>query len=136
MRPAADLTRLWCIWELFVIHSTRSLKESICWSIKPFTMSNDNVQLAQAAEAFSVDDAGCYLPEDKECILGVIAKFQNGGKRAFEAKVCNAITELMVSRSVNRGAGRKLSSAGFSERSIRASIDATVTPTPTTRETI
>ena len=72
------LTRLWCLWELFVIHSIRSLREVIFWSVAPFTTS----KLLDAAKTFSVQDADCYIAKDKATINAMIEKFGSGGARA------------------------------------------------------
>ena len=88
---SADLSRLWCVWELFIIHSTRTLEELICWSISPFTLSDD---LPDASASFDLDKCGCFIPEDKASILGIIDAFSKGGAKAFEQRVGRALTAL------------------------------------------
>lgn len=88
---SADLSRLWCVWELFIIHSTRTLEELICWSIAPFTLSDD---LPNASASFDLDKCGCFIPEDKASILGIIDAFSKGGAKAFEQRVGRALTAL------------------------------------------
>ena len=97
------LSRLWCLWELFVIHTTRTLHDAIYWSVAPFTIEED---IVSAAASFSVAGAESYLSTDKEGIMRMIDKFSNGGSKAFERKVAE-MAELIVAETTGKKAGRR-----------------------------
>jgi hypothetical protein len=110
------LSRLWCLWELFVIHSTRSLRDAIYWSIAPFTIEGDILDLARN---FSVDQAESFSNTDKDAIVGMINKFSNGGSAAFERKmveVVHAIVDEKTGRAI--GGGRRLLPKAYSMRDV------------------
>jgi len=110
------LSRLWCLWELFVIHSTRSLRDAIYWSIAPFTIEGDILDLARN---FSVDQAESFSNTDKDAIVGMVNKFSNGGSAAFERKmveVVHAIVDEKTGRAI--GGGRRLLPKAYSMRDV------------------
>ena len=97
------LSRLWCLWELFVIHSTRSLRDAIYWSIAPFTIEEDILDLARN---FSVDQAESFSGKDKDAIISMINKFSNGGSAAFERKMVTVVHDI-VGEKTGRAIGGK-----------------------------
>ena len=97
------LSRLWCIWELFVIHMTRTLHDALYLSIAPFKLEEG---FLQATRDFTVRDAGCFSEKDKATITAVINRFEHGGTKAFEAKIAQVgakvVAEITGRRMVRR----------------------------------
>jgi len=98
------LSRLWCLWELFVIHSTRSLRDAIYWSIDPFTIEEDILDLARN---FSVDQAESFSNKDKQAIIGMISKFSNGGSAAFERRMVTVVHDIVFEKTGHAIGGRR-----------------------------
>ena len=98
------LSRLWCLWELFVIHSTRSLRDAIYWSIDPFTIEED---ILDVARNFSVDQAESFSNKDKQAIIGMISKFSNGGSAAFERRMVTVVHDIVFEKTGHAIGGRR-----------------------------
>ena len=94
------LSRLWCIWEMFVIHTTRTLHDALYLSIAPFKLDES---FRRVTQEFTVNSAGCFDEKDKATITAMIDKFEQGGTHAFEAKIAQrgvkVVAEITGQRS-------------------------------------
>ena len=83
--------------------ATRSLRDAIYWSIAPFTIEEDILDLARN---FSVDQAESFSGKDKDAIISMINKFSNGGSAAFERKMVTVVHDI-VGEKTGRAIGGK-----------------------------
>ena len=79
---ASYFSRLWCVWELFVVGAVSNFSSIIFWAIEPRQLRD----MGQETASFRVHEAGCYTPADKERIQGVVNLFE-GGVHGFEEKI-------------------------------------------------
>ena len=50
----------------------------------------------EATAAFTVKDAGCFNEKDKSTITAMIDKFEQGGTKAFEAKIAQVGSKVVA----------------------------------------
>ena len=67
-----------------MIHMTRTLHDALYLSIAPFKLEESVLQVTRD---FKVRDAGCFSEKDKATITAIIDRFEQGGTKAFEAKI-------------------------------------------------
>ena len=63
---------------------TRTLHDGLYLSISPFKLEDS---FLQATRDFTVTGAGCFNEKDKSTITAMIDRFEQGGTKAFEAKI-------------------------------------------------
>ena len=86
-----------------MIHSTRTLNDAIFWSVAPFRLEDE---FQEATQEFTVKQAGCFNEKDKTAITSMIDKFQNGGTKAFEAKIAQLGLKVVAETTGRKAASR------------------------------
>ena len=89
-----------------MIHMTRTLHDALYLSIAPFKLEESFLQVTRD---FKVRDAGCFSEKDKATITAIIDRFEQGGTRAFEAKIAQMGAKVVAEIS-GRRVGRRRSS--------------------------
>ena len=86
--------RLWCCWELFVLHAVHAsgFASVIFWSIAARKL----VDVLSETKDFRVADTGCYTEADRGRISAVIDTFK-GGVKGFESEMRQLAVKVVQS---------------------------------------
>ena len=78
-------TRLWCVWELYVIGETSGFAKLLVWTLGSKRLSDVDLETSR----FAVKNAGCYLAEDHAKIIHIIdsSSGRANARAEFECRI-------------------------------------------------
>jgi len=78
-------TRLWCVWELYVIGETSGFAKLLVWTLGSKRLAD----VERETSRFTVESAGCYLAEDHGKIIHIIdsSSGRANARSEFEQRV-------------------------------------------------
>jgi len=94
-------TRLWCVWELYVIRETSGFAKLLVWTLGSKRLADVELETSR----FAVERAGCYLAEDHRKIIHIIDS--SSGRANARSEFEHRIVAL----------GRHISAKGLKSRS-------------------
>lgn len=97
-------TRLWCVWELYVIGETSGFAKLLVWTLGTKRLSDVQLETSR----FAVENAGCYRAEDHAKIIHIIdsSSGRANARAEFECRIVNLGQHISAKGLKSRSAAR------------------------------